>query len=60
KLGGAPKYAACEQYGRFPGLKGFVGAGLGLPPDWTDKGADEARPGTPQPAVASVEQQASR
>ncbi|UFZ05236.1 DUF3313 domain-containing protein [Bradyrhizobium ontarionense] len=62
KLGGAPKYAACEQYGRFPGLKGFVGAGLGLPPGWTDKGADEAKPTPPQssPEVASVEQQHSR
>ncbi|MGJ4900558.1 DUF3313 family protein [Bradyrhizobium sp. HKCCYLRH2060] len=62
KLGGAPKYAACEQYGRFPGLKGFVGAGLGLPPGWTDKGADEVKPGVPPPApeIASVEQQASR
>ncbi|MFC5324215.1 DUF3313 family protein [Bradyrhizobium oligotrophicum] len=63
KLGGAPKYAACEQYGRFPGLKGFVGAGLGLPPDWTDKGADEARPAPPtqpSPEVASMEQQSSR
>lgn len=62
KLGAAPKYAACEQYGRFPGLKGFVGAGLGLPPGWTDKGAEEARPDAPQPSpeIASVEQQASR
>ncbi|MGC2780630.1 MAG: DUF3313 family protein [Bradyrhizobium sp.] len=62
KLGGAPKYAACEQYGRFPGLKGFVGAGLGLPPGWTDKGADEAKPTPPQPSpeIASVEQQHSR
>lgn len=56
RLGGAPKYAACEQFGRFPGLKGYVGQGLGLPPDWTDKGADEAKPAPPSsPAVASAE-----
>ncbi|MGY3453053.1 hypothetical protein ACVILH_005395 [Bradyrhizobium sp. USDA 4353] len=66
KLGGAPKYAACEQFGRFPGLKGFVGAGLGLPPGWTDKGAEEAKgqpkPVAPQsaPEVASMELQPSR
>jgi len=62
KFGGAPKYAACEQYGRFPGLKGFIGAGLGLPPGWTDKGADEAKPSAqqPSPEVASLEQQHSR
>jgi hypothetical protein len=56
RLGGAPKYAACEQFGRFPGLKGYVGQGLGLPPDWTDKGAGEAKPAPPSsPAVASAE-----
>nr|WP_041756551.1 DUF3313 family protein [Bradyrhizobium sp. ORS 278] len=62
KLGGAPKYAACEQFGRFPGLKGFVGAGLGLPPGWTDKGADEAKSSSPPPSpeVASMEQQPTR
>jgi hypothetical protein len=62
KLGGAPKYAACEQFGRFPGLKGFVGAGLGLPPGWTDKGADEVKtsPPSPSPEVASMEQQPTR
>ncbi|GLH81790.1 hypothetical protein SSBR45G_66990 [Bradyrhizobium sp. SSBR45G] len=62
RFGGAPKYAACEQFGRFPGLKGFVGAGLGLPPGWTDKGADEARPTPPPPSpeVASMEQQPTR
>ncbi|WP_035655954.1 DUF3313 family protein [Bradyrhizobium sp. STM 3809] len=62
KFGGAPKYAACEQFGRFPGLKGFVGAGLGLPPGWTDKGADEARSSSPPPSpdIASMEQQPAR
>ncbi|NPU14754.1 DUF3313 family protein [Bradyrhizobium sp. 83012] len=62
KLGGAPKYAACEQFGRFPGVKGFVGAGLGLPPGWTDKGAEEASSTAqpPPPVVARMEQQPAR
>jgi hypothetical protein len=38
-LGGAPKYPACEAFGRSPGLVGLIGEGVGLPPDWTDKGA---------------------
>ena len=39
QLGGAPKYPACEAFGRSPGLVGMLGDGIGLPPDWTDKGA---------------------
>ena len=39
RMGGAPKYTACESYGRFPGLAGVVGGGLGLPPNMADKGA---------------------
>jgi Protein of unknown function (DUF3313) len=39
RLGGAPKYVACEAFGRFPGLTGLAGQGLGLPPGWTDSGA---------------------
>jgi hypothetical protein len=39
QLGGAPKYPACETFGRSPGLVGMLGDGIGLPPDWTDKGA---------------------
>lgn len=38
-IGLAPKHAACESYGRYPGLAGAVGSQLGLPPEWTDKGA---------------------
>jgi Protein of unknown function (DUF3313) len=38
-LGGAPKYTACEAFGKSPGLVGFAGESIGLPPDWTDKGA---------------------
>ena len=42
-MGLAPKYAACEAYGRSPGIAGFVGGQLGLPPEWTDDGAKVAR-----------------
>jgi hypothetical protein len=38
-LGGAPKEAACERFGRGPGLPGLIGDSIGLPPEWTDKGA---------------------
>jgi hypothetical protein len=38
-MGLAPKYAACEIYGRAPGLIGMVGGKLGLPPEWTDSGS---------------------
>jgi Protein of unknown function (DUF3313) len=41
-MGLAPKYAACENFGRAPGLAGFVGSRIGLPPEWTDKNAKEA------------------
>lgn len=37
-IGLAPKYAACENFGRAPGLVGFVGGKIGLPPEWTDEG----------------------
>ncbi|WP_225702330.1 DUF3313 domain-containing protein [Bradyrhizobium cenepequi] len=35
--GGAPKYAACEAFGREPGIAGLVGGAIGVPPDWNDK-----------------------
>jgi Protein of unknown function (DUF3313) len=38
-LGGAPKYVACEAFGRGPGVAGFAGSALGLPPEWSDKGS---------------------
>ena len=38
-LGGAPKQAICEVFGRAPGLPGIVAERIGLPPDWTDQGA---------------------
>lgn len=38
-MGLSPKHAACESYGRSPGLAGALGGKLGLPPEWTDSGA---------------------
>ena len=38
-VGLSPKQAACEAYGRYPGIKGLIGDQLGLPPEWTDDGA---------------------
>jgi len=40
-LGGAPKNVACEAFGRAPGIAGFGGNMLGLPPEWSDKGAPQ-------------------
>lgn len=36
-FGGKPKYAACEQFGRLPGVPGMVAGMVGAPPEWTDK-----------------------
>jgi hypothetical protein len=36
-LGGKPKYAACDAFGRAPGLAGMVADKVGAPPQWTDK-----------------------
>lgn len=36
-LGGKPKYAACERFGRSPGLVDFAASQVGMPPSWTDK-----------------------
>jgi hypothetical protein len=41
-MGLAPKYAACETYGRSPGLAGVAGGVIGLPPEWTDSGGKKA------------------
>jgi hypothetical protein len=49
RFGGAPKYVACEAFGRFPGITGFAGQGLGLPPAWTDSGAKESPASDPAP-----------
>ncbi|NTJ66926.1 DUF3313 domain-containing protein [Agrobacterium rhizogenes] len=47
-VGRAPKYEACKVFGKSPGVMGFVGERLGLPPAWTDK------------APANVEKAASK
>jgi hypothetical protein len=36
-FGGKPKYAACDAFGRAPGLVGVVAAKVGAPPQWTDR-----------------------
>ncbi len=36
-LGGKPKYAACDAFGRAPGLLGAIAAKYGAPPQWIDK-----------------------
>ena len=38
-LGGKAKYAACEAFGRGPGITGMVAERIGMPPEWTDDGA---------------------
>jgi hypothetical protein len=60
-LGGAPKEVACEAFGRAPGLVGMIGERVGVPPDWTDKGAaangtqNESTPPADGKAVAAIE-----
>lgn len=44
-LGGAPKESACEAFGRV-GVTNMLAGSIGLPPEWTDKGAQVA-PRTP-------------
>jgi hypothetical protein len=41
-LGGKPKYAACEAFGRAPGVTGMISGRIGLPPEWSDDGAPAA------------------
>lgn len=38
-LGGKPKNAACEAFGRSPGVAGMIAEKVGMPPEWSDKGA---------------------
>jgi hypothetical protein len=49
-FGGPPKEAACEVFGRGPGVAGLLGGLIGLPPEWTDKGA----PASPQTGEISA------
>lgn len=46
-LGGKPKYAACDAFGRQAGIPGFVSGMVGAPPEWTDP---SARAPAPAPA----------
>ncbi len=48
--GGAPKYAACDAFGRAPGVAGLVSGVVGTPPEWTDKGAAAPAAAAPPPA----------
>jgi hypothetical protein len=36
-LGGKPRFPACENFGRSPGLIGLAASQVGMPPSWTDK-----------------------
>jgi hypothetical protein len=50
-LGGAPKDAACEAFGRSPGIVGLIGNSIGVPPEWADKGGLQK---TSSPALIGV------
>jgi Protein of unknown function (DUF3313) len=52
-LGGPPKQAICEAFGRAPGVAGIIGEKLGLPPSWTDNGAAAEQPRSTPRAGAS-------
>lgn len=39
QLGGKPKNAACEAFGRAPGIGGALAGVVGAPPSWTDPAA---------------------
>jgi len=39
QLGGKPKNAACEAFGRAPGIGGLLAGAVGAPPSWTDRAA---------------------
>jgi hypothetical protein len=47
-LGSSPKNAACEAFGKDPGIKGMIAGGLGMPPEWSDDGAAKAKEETKQ------------
>jgi hypothetical protein len=42
-FGGKPKYAACDTFGRSPGMVGLIASRFGASPKWTD---NHAQPGT--------------
>lgn len=41
-FGGTPKHAACETFGRSPGLVGLIASRFGAPPKWTDRAQPSA------------------
>ena len=41
-FGAKPKYAACEAFGRGPGVIGMISSRIGLPPEWSDDGGTVA------------------
>lgn len=55
-LGGKPGSPFCETYGRSPGIVGMIGASLGAPPTWADKGAKRLK-STHRPAVSTMNSQ---
>lgn len=52
-FGGKPKYAACDTFGRQPGIAGLVATRVGAPPQWTDKGSRTPAPAATAAATAS-------
>lgn len=52
-FGGKPGSAVCENFGRVPGVVGMIGASIGAPPSWTDKGGK--LPVTAEDAADSAE-----
>lgn len=47
---GGKKDVDCDAYGRGSGVVGFVGGNLGMPPGWTDKGAQKGAKPKGKPA----------
>lgn len=54
--GGAPKYAACEAFGRAPGLSGMISGAVGGPPEWADKGGAGTPGGAGVPIATAAAQ----
>ncbi len=53
-LGGKPKEEACAAFGRAPGVGGLIAGTFGVPPSWTDHGADsEIADATSHPTEAA-------
>ncbi|ALN71906.1 hypothetical protein M673_04200 [Aureimonas sp. AU20] len=61
-FGGKPKYAACETFGRSPGLVGKIASNFGAPPQWTDRKSKVNAPATARPSreVAQAESRRTR